>query len=185
MTDQTVGARMKKQRKSRAIEGWHEVKVWVPTEQDAIDIRKLAEERRAKAEALHGLSEEIPTVTPEISARIARAIAEHGSAAYTTPSGAVLDLLTQLTEEDDLGSFSRAFIILARAKPANAAFVAAAVPAKITNFLIRHREVDSSSLMEWTNANPGWEDDLKNAVRNPAQLDQVVAAMAKAIKRRR
>lgn len=142
MTDQTVGARMKKQRKSRATEGWHEVKVWVPTEQDAIDIRKLAEERRAKAQALDGLSKEIPAVTPETSARIARAIAEHGSAAYTTPSGAVLDLLTQLTEEDDLRSFSRAFIILARAKPANAAFVANAVPPKIANFLVRHRGVD-------------------------------------------
>lgn len=185
MTDPTVGARMKRQRKSRATEGWHEVKVWVPTEQDAIDIRKLAEERRAKAEALHGLSEEVPAVTPEIAARIARAIAEHGSAAYGTPSGAVLDLLTQLTEEDDLASFSRAFVILARAKPANAAFVEAAVPAKITNFLVRHRKVNLSGLTKWASANPGWEDDLKQAVRDPARFEQVVGAMADAIKRQR
>jgi hypothetical protein len=183
VADQTIVARMKRQRELRAAEGWHEVKVWVPTEQDAADIRQLAAERRAKAEALYGLSDEVPSVTPENAARIAGAIAEHGSAAYTTPSGAVLDLMTQLAEEDDLASFSRAFIILARAKPANAAFVAAAVPAKITNFLIMHRGVDASALVNWTEANPGWEEDLKNAVRNPVRFQQVVAAMAEAIKR--
>ena len=124
-------------------------------------------------------------MTPEIAARIAAAIAEHGSAAYTTPSGAVLDLLTRLSEEDDLTSFSRAFVILARAKPANAAFVAAAVSAKITNFLVRHRGIDPSSVDQVEQQNPGWEDELKNAVRNPARFEQVVAKMAGAIKRQR
>jgi hypothetical protein len=185
MADKTVGTRTKRQRERRGAEGWISVRVWVPTEHDAADVRKLAEERRTRAEALHGLSEEIPSVTPEIAARIATAIAEHGSAAYTTPSGAVLTLLTQLTEEDDLASFSRAFVILARAKPANAAFVAAAVPAKITNFLVTHRGIDYSALIKWTNANPGWEDDLKNAVRNPARFEQVVDAMVKSIRQQR
>jgi hypothetical protein len=185
MADKTIGIRTKRQRERRGAEGWVSVRVWVPTERDAADVRKLAEKRRAQAEALRGLSEEVPSVTPEIAARIATAIAEHGSAAYTTPSGAVLDLLTQLTEEDDLATFSRAFVILARAKPSNAALVAAAVPAKITNFLVRHRNVDASTLIKWTNANPGWEDDLKNAVRNPKRFEQVVATMAEAIKRQR
>lgn len=185
MTDQTVVARLKRQRELRAVEGWREVKVWVPTEQDAADIIQLAKERRDKAEALDGLSREVPTMTPQNAARIAKAIAEHGSAAYITPSGPVLDLLTQLTEEDDLETFSRAFIILARAKPANAAFIAAAVPAKIINFLVKHRKVDATALLKWTGAHPGWEDDLKNAVRNPAQFKEVVATMAEAIKRQR
>lgn len=184
MTDKTVVTRLKRQRELRTIEGWREVKVWVPTERDAADIRQLAEERREKAEALHGLSKEVPTVTPEVETLIANAIAKHGSAAYITPSGAVLELLTQLADEDDLASFSRAFVILARAKPANAAFVANAVPAKITNFLVMHRGVDPAALVKWANTHPGWEDDLKNAVRNPARFEQVVAEMAEAIKRR-
>src|SRR5689334_5360490 len=62
-----------------------------------------------------------------------KAIADHGSAAYTPPPGAVLDLMTQLAPENDLESFARAFAILARAKPTNAAFVAVAVPAKISD----------------------------------------------------
>lgn len=183
MADRTVVARLKRQRELRAAEGWREVTVWVPTEQDAADIRKLAEERRAKAEALHGLSQEVSTVTHDTEVRIAQAMAEHGAAAYITPSGAVLGLLTQLADENDLISFSRAFIILARAKPGNAAFVAAAVPGKVTNFLVAHRGVDVSAMMDWTAANSGWAADLQNAVREPARFKEVVETMAEAIKR--
>jgi len=185
MTDKTVSARMKRQRALRAAQGWREVKVWVPTAQDAADVRKLAEERRAQAVALHGLTDEVPAVTHEVAARIAKAIAAHGSAAYTIPSGAVLDLMTQLAEEDNLAGFSHAFVIFSRAKPANAPFVAAAVPAKINNFLTLHRGVDPSALMQWTTANPGWNEDLKDAVRDPARFAHVVSRMAEAIKRQR
>jgi hypothetical protein len=183
MADSTVAARARRQRDLRVTEGWQEVKVWVPTEGDAEDVRKLAAERRAKAEALHGLSKEVSMVNIETEIRIAKAIAEHGSAAYNTESGAVLDLMTKLADEDDLPSFSRAFVILARAKPANAAFVAAKVPAKISNFLIKHRGVDPATLLKWTGANPGWVDDLKNAVRDPVRFEQVVEAIAESIKR--
>jgi hypothetical protein len=183
MTAKTVAERARRQRELRVAEGWQEVKVWVPTEADAEDVRKLAAERRAKAEALYGLSQEVHTVNIETEARIANAIAEQGSAAYTTPSGAVLDLMTQLANEDDLTSFSRAFVILARAKPSNAPFVAAAVPAKISNFLIKHRGIDPSALMKWTQANPSWTEYLKVAVRDPVRFNQVVEAVAQDIKR--
>jgi hypothetical protein len=183
MADKTVAERARRQRDLRVAEGWQEVKVWVPTEADAEDVRKLAAERRAKAEALHGLSKEVPMINMETEIRIAQAIAQHGSAAYNTPSGAVLDLMTKLADGGDLASFSRAFIILTRAKPANASFVAAAVPGKISNFLIKHRGVDPSTLVKWTAANPGWVDDLKDAVRDPVRFEQAVEAMAESIKR--
>jgi hypothetical protein len=183
MADNTVAARMRRQRELRITEGWQEVKVWVPTDTDAEDIRKLAAERRAKAEALHGLSQEVTKVNHETETRIAKAIAEHGSAAYNTPSGAVLDLMTQLSDEDDLESFSRAFVIVARAKPTNASSVASFVPAKIHNFLIKHRGVKVNALLKWTAANPDWADNLKDAVRNPVLFKQVVDAMAEKIKR--
>jgi len=183
MRDNTVVDRVRRQRKLRVAEGWQEVKVWVPTEADAEDVRKLAAERRAKAEALDGLSKEVSKVSHKTEMRIAKAIAEHGSAAYNSPSGAVLDLMTQLSNEDNLASFSHAFIILARAKPTNAAFVANAVPAKISNFLIKHRGINANTLLKWTETNPGWVDDLKDAVRDPVSFEQVVETMAEAIKR--
>lgn len=154
----------------------------MPTEQDALDAQQLAAERRAKAEALHGLSEEVPKVTADIAVRIATAIAEQGSAAYNTPSDAVLELLPQLADEDDLVSFSRAFVIVARAKPANAAFVSAAVPGKITNFLFKHRGIDFSAFQSCTKENYSWSNDPKNAVRKPERFPQVVEAIADAIK---
>lgn len=183
MADRTAIDRVRRQRELRVAEGWHEVKVWVPTAQDADDIRNLAAERRAKAEALFGLSREVPKVTPEFEAKIAKAISDHGSAAYLHASGAVLDLLTTLAEEDDLHSFSRAFVILARARPTNAAAVASYVPAKISNFLIKHRGVDPRSFVAWTDANPEWAENLKATVRHPARFAAVVESMAEDIAR--
>lgn len=167
MTDNTVTARMKRQRELRAGEGWQKVTVWVPTAADAEDVKKLAVERRARAEALAGLSEEVPKVNVETAERIARAIAEHGSKAYTTPSGTVLALMKELAREDDLASFANAFVIIARAKLANANFIAARVPAMISEFLIRHRGIDGSVMGKWGTSNPGWADELKAAVRDP------------------
>jgi len=182
MTDNTVSNRMRRQRGLRLTEGWQEVKVWVPTKMDADDVRELAAARRANAEALQGLSKEVGRVNDETEKRIARAIAEFGSAAYITPSGAVLDLMTQLSEEDDLESFSRAFVIIARAKPINAGFIENCVPAKIHNFFIKHRGVELKALLKWTSANPQWADELKAAVRNPVQFKKTVNAMAAEIK---
>lgn len=130
MADRTAVDRVKRQRDARLAEGWQEVRVWVPTEQDAEDIRNLARERRDRAEALQGLTEEVSSVTTETAARIAQAIAEHGSAAYTHSSGAVLDLMTKLADEDDIQSFAKAFVILARAKPGSAASAASFIPGK-------------------------------------------------------
>lgn len=182
MADRTVVQRVKNQRDARLLEGWQEVRVWVPSEKDAADIRNIAAERRAKAEALEGLSKEVRKVSPPTEARIARAIAEHGSSAYTTPSGAVLDLMTELAGEDDLRGFSRAVVILARAKPANAKFVIERVPAKVSNFVIRHRGVSATDLMKWAEANPQWPDDLKNSVRDPEVFERVVETMSESIK---
>lgn len=182
MTDPTVVSRVKRQRDVRVAEGWQEVRVWVPTEQDADDIRNLAADRRAKAKALAGLDEGIKSMPPETVHRIAEAIRSQGSSAYTTPSGPVLDLLTKLAGEDDLASFSRAFILLARAEPANAAFVAGAVPAKISNFLIEHRGVKVPALIKWTEANPDWDEELKSALRDPDRFVRVVEDLASAIK---
>jgi hypothetical protein len=176
-------SRVQRQREIRVAAGWQEVKVWVPTARDAEDIRNLAAERRAQADALHGLSNEVKKVTLEMQIRIANAIAEHGSAAYTHSSGAVLELLTELSEKDDLQSFSRAFIILARARPTNAASVASFIPAKISNFLIKHRGVDPSAMLKWASENPDWPDQLKSAVRDPVMFEQVVEAMAQQMKR--
>ena len=182
MADRTVVQRVKNQRDVRLTEGWQEVRVWVPSDQDAENVRNLAAKLRAKAEALDGLSREVPSVSPQTEARIAKAIADHGSAAYNTPSGAVLDLMTALANEDNLRGLSRAVVILARAKPANAKFVIDKVPAKVASFLVNHRGVSSDAHYKWSLANPSWADDLKNSARDPERFASVVEAMAKSVR---
>ena len=80
--DKTAGDRVRRQRELRLAEKWHEVKVWVPTEKDAEDIRKLAATRRANAERIEGLSRAVKSVSIETENRIAQAIAQQGLAAY-------------------------------------------------------------------------------------------------------
>jgi hypothetical protein len=182
MADHTVAARARKQRDLRVTEGWQEVKVWVPTEEDADDVRKLAAERRSRAENLEGLSEKVPLVTPETQSSIAVAMAQHGSAAYNTPSGAILTLMTDLMDAEDLVAFSITVAVLARARPSSAPYVISAVPAKVSNFLVKYRDIDSRDLTAWTQANPDWTDQLKDTVRDPEQFPKAVEQMAAAIK---
>jgi hypothetical protein len=177
MKDKTATARVRKQREARVSEGWQLVTVWVPTEANAKRVRKLAQDMRDSAERLHGLSKEIRTVTIETEIRIGQAIDEHGSAAYSTPSGAALELLTELANKDDLIGFSQAVVILTRAKPNNASYVIAAVPAKISNFIIKQRSVSPRELIAWTNANSDWPDRLKDAVRRPEKFVRLVEKM--------
>lgn len=182
MADRTVVKRVKEQRDARLAEGWEEVRVWVPSREAATEVRNLAAELRAKAEALDGLTREVPIVTPETAARVATAIAEHGSKAYNTPSGAVLDLLSAMAREDNLTGFSQTVVIVARAKPANAKFIIAKVPAKIADFLVRHRGISAEAHFAWSQANPQWAEELKDAVRDPARFELAVEQMAESIK---
>ena len=99
-------------------EGWKRISVWVPTAEDAEAVRQFANELRSKAESLSDLKEF--KIKPETTARIVDALALHGSRAYSVASGAMLDLMSELCEEDDLPAVSHAYIVLARAKPSQA-----------------------------------------------------------------
>lgn len=183
MKDKTAVTRVKKQREARCREGWKLVSVWVPTEVNADRVRKFAKKMRDRAERLDGLSQEVKSVSVETEARIGQAITEQGSAAYTTPSGAVLELMTELANEDDLIGFAQAVVFLARAKPSNARYVIAAVPAKINNFIIQHRDVTIAQLKEWQRTNSDWPEILKQKVRQPNEFVEAVEVMVASIKK--
>jgi hypothetical protein len=114
--------------------------------------------------------------------RIEFAIANQGSKAFTTQSGPILTLLTRFAEKGDLPSISRAFVRFAQAMPANSEFVANAMPAKITNYLIAHQGIDPVALMRWSKDNPGWTAELKDMLEDPALFEPFVQHIAVAIK---
>ncbi|MDX8522076.1 hypothetical protein [Mesorhizobium dulcispinae] len=114
--------------------------------------------------------------------RIADAICQLGSDAYTTASGPVLDLMSQLADEGEVEVFAKLVTLFVTVEPKNADFLKAAIPAKISSrYLARHRGISASRMLTWANSNPGWQDSLKSAVERPAAFSSVVNAMAEAM----
>ncbi len=183
MNDKTIAARERRHREARNAEGWKRITVWVPTETDAEDVRKLAAERRAKIERLEDLK--LLNVRPDTTQRIADAIAQYGSNAYSVASGAVLDLMAQLEKEDDISSVAVAYCVLARAKPASAISVISAIPLKVANFILHQPGVDSGQCCDWMTKNPTWKDTITEAVRDPGRFARDVEEMIEKIKRHR
>lgn len=178
----SAAQRIKRQRELRIAQGWVEVRVWVPTEEDAIVVRKLAEEARKKATDLSGLFEEKLAVKASTIERTLEAIAAQGSAAYITPSGAVLTLLSELAEEGDIEGLATAYGYFARAKPRNAAYVAEEIPAKILNwYFCRRMGLNGTSVLQWTGDNPDWAEQIKSALAEPETFGRLVRSMATAI----
>lgn len=172
--------RVRLQREVRLLAGWHEVRTWVPSKKDALDVQALARERRAKASLAQ------PTIgkdmAPKNLERLLAAIAKQGSPDYSSPSGPVLDALSEIAAEGDVGDVARGFQLFAHAKPTNAKFVAAHIPAKILNqYLFKHRGLLASSFFKWESENRGWADELKQALRSPTAFEATVGAMASAI----
>jgi len=179
MVAKTTAERVKEQRRLRIAEGWVEVRVWVTSEEDAVAVRKMADQCRAKAAALPGLEEVSKTMNIVTMQRTIQAIREQGSPAYITPSGAVLTLLTELASEGDLQGLSKAFAIFAHAKPGNVAIVAKSVPAKVLNsYWLGHLKLNNSATFNWTQKNPDWAEWVTDALRNPSRFEHLVNAFA-------
>ena len=178
MKDRTSSRRVKSQRADRMREGWLEVRVWVPSQQDAEDVRKFAAERRSLAEAqFHTLAQK--EYSMNLEADIDDAINQQDSPDYITPSGAMLTLMTKLAQEGDLIGFSRAFVAFARAEPRKAALLQSSAPAKIMNgYFFKHRRLDASAFEQWERANRAWGDRIIAALREPDRFAQVVREMA-------
>jgi hypothetical protein len=133
-------------------------------------------------ELTNALRDALAAVGVRNAMRVADAIASYGSDAYTTPSGPVLELLSELAEEGEIETFAKAYGLFASIRPASARFVRESVPAKISSrYLARHRRLNPSKIISWTAAHPEWPDTLKGTVAEPAMFTRAVEAMAAAI----
>jgi hypothetical protein len=133
----------------------------------------------AAASALH---DALAAIGVRNAMRVADAVSRHGSDAYTTPAGPVLELLSQLAEEGELETFAKAYRLFSTIRPANADFVRESIPAKISSlYLARNRQLNSSKILSWASRNPEWPDTLKAAVGQPAAFAITVDSMATAI----
>lgn len=130
-------------------------------------------------EAVNALREALAAIGIRNAFRVADAIARFGSDAYITPSGPVLELLSELAEEGEVETFAKAYRLFATIRPANAGFVRNSVPAKISSlYLARNRRLSASKIMAWNSAHPEWPETLKAAVEEPAMFARTVETMA-------
>ncbi len=110
--------------------------------------------------------------------RIADAIANQGSRAYTTESGATLDLLSELAKEGRLDTFARVCGLFATLYPANTAFLIEQIPLKIgANVLARAASSNLRRLNSWERSHPNWRNALKATIRSPSAFVTAVDGM--------
>lgn len=114
--------------------------------------------------------------------QVAEAITAQGSAAYTTDSGAILTLLSDLADHGEPEAMAQAYLLFAKVHPRNAPFVREAIPAKVVSRLLGGAmKVNASALTAWTEKNPDWASDLKAALSTPLTFSRQVSKMAESI----
>lgn len=174
----TDAERVRQQRIERLAHGWQEVRVWVASDDAAAKIRDLAEKSRkhAEIEFLNRLPVELEKMDPRRVGSIVTAILEQGSPAYNTPSGPVLELLSELSRNQAIREISIAYAIFANARPGNARFVAESIPGKI-NVHYFSQYVSSEDFVRWERSNSDWQAKIKSAVSDPDKFEAVVQDM--------
>lgn len=121
----------------------------------------------------------LATIGIDNARRVADAIARQGSDAYSTPSGAVLELLTKLAEQGEITTFARAYALFAKLHQANSRYVRDSVPAKILSMYFGKRlRLDVRRTTTWTSQTPAWATELKATLSEPALFVATVDRMA-------
>ncbi|MDN4571849.1 hypothetical protein DBB29_24635 [Pandoraea cepalis] len=99
---------------------------------------------------------------------ILSAINAQGMPGFTTPSGPILDTLTDLLAAGQLREANGAYRLFAKAHPDNATFVAGLVPAKVLNRYWWPRLEDAALKRweAWTGEHASWAANVVSALEN-------------------
>tara|TARA_R110002051_G_scaffold232022_1_gene293862 strand:- start:38 stop:1138 length:1101 start_codon:yes stop_codon:yes gene_type:complete len=134
------------------------------------------------AEGLDLLSDMLASIGIDGAREIAKEIMSPTQGVWTTPSGPILTLLTDLATAGQAETFARAFCIFGILRPQNAGFVKESVPAKISSGLFsKNLGLDTSKVLSWATKNPDWPDQLKGAIDRPPVFAELVDQMSFAI----
>lgn len=154
-------------RKARLDAGWVEVRHWAVSPEDAEELKAYGEQLRMRSLEptlrLCAAQHQLPT---EILERAMRAIWAQGAREYVSPSGATLELLTDLCRAGDLRAANTVYSMFALAHPGNARFVAGQVPAKVLNhhLLAKLDFRGTERFLVWEKGNPAWGNEVKTAL---------------------
>lgn len=138
-----------------------------------------ATDNKYPSDEADALRDALSAVGVDDALRIAEAIVKQGAAAYTTPSGPVLTLMSDLAERGDIEILARAYKLFATVQSANAAFVRETIPAKIsTRYFGTNRSLKATQVMSWAGRTPQWSASLKAQLEEPQAFAETVDAMA-------
>lgn len=133
-----------------------------------INIQELAGKLRSRILNKQALEQLIGVkqMNEEIRSHILNALENQGSNDYVTPSGAFLELLSELAKTGNLADMSTAYQIFVEAYPSNANFVANSIPAKVLNhFFIPSLGLNGAShFLQWAKANLEWANELAESL---------------------
>lgn len=160
-------------RKARLDAGWVEVRHWAVSPEDAEQLKTYGEQLRMRSLEpnlrLCAAERQLPA---EILEQAMHAIWAQGAREYVSPSGATLELLTDLCRAGDLKSVNTVYQMFALAHPGNARFVAGQVPPKVLNhhILAKLDFRGTERFLVWEKGLSAWGDDLKVALER-GELD--------------
>jgi hypothetical protein len=116
----------------------------------------------------------------EDKARIEIAIKSQGTSRHITPSGSILDLLTEFAREEKLAEMAQAFIRFQSVNRLNAGFVQESVPGKVLNwYFVKGAPISFSTFDKWAKSEQrkNWAEQIKNALANATQFESLVRQM--------
>lgn len=167
-------------RKARLDAGWAEVRLWVASKSDAEEIRNHAEELMMKTidSSLRSFGDENNISVAVVDSTL-DAIHAQNSRVFTSPSGATLELLTNLLRAGAVRDANAAYLMFAKAHPGNARHVAGQIPGKVLNrYLLSKLDFRGADrFIAWQKERTGWADDVLHALEHfalDAWADRVV-----------
>lgn len=130
------------------------------------------------------LADALAYIGVQNSLRVVDALLQQGSKEYTVPSGAVLDLMSELARAGNIEVFSKSFSLFSAVWPDTSESVRRAAPAKILNqYFMRAKGLSSSQFLAWERENRDWADRLRAEIDKPASFSQLVVSMEEEVAR--
>lgn len=156
-------------RKARLDAGWAEVRLWAASKTDAEELRNHAEELMMGTidNSLKRFGEENNISVAVVDSTLA-AIRAQNSREFTSPSGATLELLTDLLRAGAVRDANAAYLMFTKAHPGNALHVAGQIPGKVLNrYLLSKLDFRGTErFMAWQKKRPDWTDEVQNALEH-------------------
>jgi len=114
--------------------------------------------------------------------RILAATYQRGNRQWTTPSGAILDVLRDLIGAGQISDVSHACRLYSTVHPEAMFFVASCLPALIVNnYKPIGKTVDFSEFVAWSEKNPNWSNEISGNAMSP-RLDGIVDALVEKLR---